>query len=180
MVPEGREEETMRVSSVFLLTAPAGAAAVEALVAGAVANHDRAAVGARRRVLLAHETDLDRARIGWCRLDRRGRRSRRGRNLDDWVAADDADVFLLGSTEELRRQPAEDVVGDRLRDRDFGVLGNPEGSKRVCANFFTSTSSGTPYCSASEMLVAKASISPEMVLPSLDITRKISPGVPSS
>src|SRR5207248_5399392 len=78
----------------FLLTAPAGAAAVEALVAGAVANHDRAAVGASRRVLLAHEADLDRARLGWCRLDRRGRRSRRGRNLDDWVAADDAGVLL--------------------------------------------------------------------------------------
>src|SRR3989440_8958827 len=111
----------------FLLTAPAGAAAVEALVAGAVANHDRAAVGARRRVLLAHETDLDRARIGWCRLYRRGRRSRRGRNLDDLVAADDADVFLLRSAQELRGQPAEDVVGDRLRDRDFGVLGESRG-----------------------------------------------------
>src|SRR5256885_7630632 len=102
----------------FLLTAPAGAAAVEALVAGAVANHDRAAVGARRRVLLAHETDLDRARIGWCRLDPRGRRGRRGRKLDDWVAAGEGEVFLLGSAEGTRRPPAEDVVGDRLRDRD--------------------------------------------------------------
>src|SRR3989440_12940244 len=96
-----------------LLTAPAGAAAVEALVAGSVANHDRTAVGARRRVLLAHETDLDRARIGWCRLDRRGRRSRRGRNLDDWVAADDTDVLLLGSAEGPRRPPAGDVVRER-------------------------------------------------------------------
>src|SRR2546430_622683 len=71
----------------FLLTAPAGAAAVEALVAGAVANHDRAAVRARRRVLLAHETDLDRARIGWCRLHRRGRRSRPGPQPADRAAA---------------------------------------------------------------------------------------------
>src|SRR5438132_5554203 len=55
----------------FWLGATARAAAVEALVASAVANHDRAAVGAGRGVLLALETDLDGARIHRSRLDRR-------------------------------------------------------------------------------------------------------------
>src|ERR1700736_2024752 len=106
----------------YWLRATRRAAAVEALVAGAVANHDRAAVRARRRVLLAHETDLDRVRIDRCRLDRRWGRGCRRLDLDDRLAAYDADRFLLGSTQELRGEPAEDVVGDRLRDRNFGVL----------------------------------------------------------
>ena len=61
-----------------------------------------------------------------------------------------------------------------------GFLVKPEGSKRTCENFSTSASSGTPYCSAIEIEVAKASIRPEMVEPSLAMTRKISPGLPSS
>src|ERR1700737_5030817 len=48
----------------WFLTATRSAAAVEALVAGSVANHDRAAVRARRGAPLAHKTVLDRARIG--------------------------------------------------------------------------------------------------------------------
>src|ERR1700694_4981532 len=60
--------------TLWFLAATRSAAAVEALVAGPVANHDRAAVRARRGGLLAHETDLDRARISRCRLDRRGGR----------------------------------------------------------------------------------------------------------
>ena len=56
----------------------------------------------------------------------------------------------------------------------------PEGSKRTWENFSTSASSGTPYWRAMEMAVAKASIRPEMVEPSLAMTRKISPGRPSS
>ena len=47
-------------------------------------------------------------------------------------------------------------------------------------NFSTSASRGTPYWSVSEIAVAKASIRPEIVEPSLAIVRKISPGVPSS
>jgi hypothetical protein len=39
---------------------------------------------------------------------------------------------------------------------------------------------GTPYWRANEIEVANASIKPEIVLPSLAITRKISPGEPSS
>src|ERR1700732_1712532 len=81
----------------YWLRATRRAAAVEALVAGSVANHDRAAVRARRRLLLAHETDLDRARIDRCRLDWRGGRGGRRRDLDDRLAANDADRFLLGS-----------------------------------------------------------------------------------
>ena len=56
----------------------------------------------------------------------------------------------------------------------------PEGSKRTWENFSTRASRGTPYCKAMEIEVAKASIRPEMVEPSFAITRKISPGLPSS
>jgi hypothetical protein len=53
---------------------------------------------------------------------------------------------------------------------------NPLGSNRTCANLFTRSRSGTPYCSATETVVAKESISPETVDPSFAILRKISPG----
>ena len=56
----------------------------------------------------------------------------------------------------------------------------PDGSKRTCENLSTRASSGTPYCSAIEIEVAKASIRPEIVEPSLAIVMKISPGLPSS
>ncbi len=56
----------------------------------------------------------------------------------------------------------------------------PDGSKRTWLNLLTSASSGTPYCSASDVSVAIVSIRPEIVLPSLAILMKISPGVPSS
>src|SRR5258708_29491881 len=90
----------------YWLRATARAAAVEALVAGSVANHDRAAVRAGRCVLLAHETDLDRARIDRFPLDRRWRRGCRRLDLDDRLAAHDADGILLDSADELRGQPA--------------------------------------------------------------------------
>ena len=61
-----------------------------------------------------------------------------------------------------------------------GFLVKPDGSNRTCENFSTSASSGTPYCRAIEIEVAKASMRPEIVEPSLAITRKISPGLPSS
>src|SRR5262249_18711238 len=47
-------------------------------------------------------------------------------------------------------------------------------------NLLTSASRGTPYWSVSEIAVAKESMRPEMVDPSFDIRRKISPGLPSS
>ena len=56
----------------------------------------------------------------------------------------------------------------------------PYGSKRVRENLSTSKRSGTPCCNASEMAVAKLSIRPEMVEPSLAIFTKISPGSPVS
>ena len=43
----------------------------------------------------------------------------------------------------------------------------PEGSNRVRENLSHSSRSGTPCCSASEIAVAKLSIRPEMVEPSL-------------
>src|SRR5437016_4329888 len=113
-----KRKRRRRSLPLFWLRATARAAAVEALVAGAVANHDRAAVRAGRRVLLAHETDLDRARIDRCRLDRGCRRGCRRLKLNDRLAAHEADRLLLGSAQEFRGEPAEDVVGDRLRDRN--------------------------------------------------------------
>ena len=56
----------------------------------------------------------------------------------------------------------------------------PVGSKRMWLNLCTRSVSGTPYCRVSEIDVAKASIMPEIVLPSFAIVRKISPGEPSS
>src|SRR5262249_14702087 len=47
-------------------------------------------------------------------------------------------------------------------------------------NLSTKASSGTPYWSVSETAVAKESIRQEIVEPSLDMVRKISPGFPSS
>ena len=56
----------------------------------------------------------------------------------------------------------------------------PEGSKRVRENLSHSRRSGTPCCSASEIAVAKLSIRPEIVEPSLAMFTKISPGSPVS
>src|SRR5688572_24749702 len=50
----------------------------------------------------------------------------------------------------------------------------------MCVNLSTRASRGTPYCNVSEIAVAKESIRPEIVEPSFDIVRKISPGWPSS
>src|SRR3990172_3432490 len=61
-----------------------------------------------------------------------------------------------------------------------GLLVKPEGSYRAWLNLSTITFNGTPYCSAMEMPVAKESMSPEIVDPSLDIVMKTSPGVWSS
>ncbi len=68
-------------------------------------------------------------------------------------------------------------------DLAIGISGlpvKPLGSKRAWANLSTSALSGTPYCSDMETTVAKESIRPLTVEPSLAILRKISPGVPSA
>ena len=46
----------------------------------------------------------------------------------------------------------------------------------MCVNLSTSASSGTPYWSVREIAVANESIRPEIVEPSFDMVRKISPG----
>src|SRR6202035_1248554 len=61
-----------------------------------------------------------------------------------------------------------------------GFLVKPDGSKRMCANLSTRNCSGTLYCSAYEIAVAKESIKPEIVEPCFDMLMKISPGFPSS
>jgi len=47
-------------------------------------------------------------------------------------------------------------------------------------NFATKASSGTPYCSAIEIEIEKASITPARVEPCLPSLRKTSPRLPSS
>ena len=70
-----------------------------------------------------------------------------------------------------------------MMDLAYGTWGlpvNPLGSKRTWLNLSTRNFSGTPYCRLKLMAVAKLSISPEMVEPSLAMAMKISPGLPSS
>jgi hypothetical protein len=56
----------------------------------------------------------------------------------------------------------------------------PDGSKRMWLSLSARVCSGTPYCSASDMQMARESISPETVDPCLAIFMKTSPGLPSS
>ena len=56
----------------------------------------------------------------------------------------------------------------------------PLGSKRVNTKASTNSSSGTPCCRPSEMAMAKQFIRLRNAAPSLCMSRKISPSVPSS
>ena len=51
----------------------------------------------------------------------------------------------------------------------------PAGSKRMLMNFETYVSSGTPYCSAIEIAIENASITPASVEPCLPSLRNTSP-----
>ena len=66
-----------------------------------------------------------------------------------------------------------------LATRMSGFFVWPIGSKRVCENLLTYTSSGTPYCRLIETAVPKQSIRPPIVLPSLAMVMNSSPGRPS-
>src|SRR5690625_7069390 len=69
---------------------------------------------------------------------------------------------------------------ESITDLALGIcrlLVKPLGSNRMWLNFEHRSSSGTPYCSAIETAVAKASISPAMVDPCFAIGMKISPGI---
>ncbi len=59
-----------------------------------------------------------------------------------------------------------------------GLLVTPLGSKRTWQNLLMSTFIGTPYCSMIETAVAKLSIRPLTMDPSLAIEMNISPGRP--
>jgi len=94
--------------------------------------------------------------------------------------ADDTDLLLRIAVKKLGRKPAENVIHDRLGHRDIGVFGETRRLETHMTELVDSTRRGTPYCSAIEIAVAKESIKPEMVEPSLDMVIKISPGWPSS
>src|SRR6266516_4642343 len=63
--------------------------------------------------------------------------------------------------------------------RMSGSSVRPAGSKRMLVNFCTYCSSGTPYCSAMEIAIEKASMTPARVDPCLPSLRNTSPS-PSS
>ena len=62
----------------------------------------------------------------------------------------------------------------------FGFSVKPYSSKRVRENLSHSSRTGTPCCNASEIAVAKLSIRPEIVEPSLAIFAKNLTGSPVS
>ena len=64
--------------------------------------------------------------------------------------------------------------------RTSGSSVMPAGSKRMFVNFSTNVSSGTPYCSATEVTIEKASMTPASVEPCLPNLRNTSPRRPSS
>ena len=64
-------------------------------------------------------------------------------------------------------------------DLMFGCSTIPAGSKRVNTNFSTYSSSGTPYCNPIEIAMAKQLSILLIVAPSLAMSIKISPKVPS-
>ncbi len=59
--------------------------------------------------------------------------------------------------------------------RTSGSSVRPAGSNRMFVNFSTYVSSGTPYCSAIETAIEKASITPASVEPCLPNLRNTSP-----
>ena len=56
----------------------------------------------------------------------------------------------------------------------------PDGSNRVKTKASTNSSSGTPYCRPMEMAMAKLFIIARKPAPSLCMSMKISPSLPSS
>jgi len=108
-----------------MLTTPARRAAVHALVAGGVPDHDAAALVAGRCVCRGLEREaggFDAAGTGDDFLlgDGDG-----GDGVG--VAADHADGLLLLGTEELRAEPLEDVIHQGLGHGDLGVTGEAGG-----------------------------------------------------
>ena len=64
----------------------------------------------------------------------------------------------------------------RLQPHMAGLITGQMNSGRYFMNNHLSALSGTPYCSEMDVIVAIVSISPETVLPSFAMRRKISPG----
>ena len=120
----------IRGPALLSLRAAARVAAVGALVAGAAADHDRAAGRARRRVFLvldrrerAPPSPTARLRAGRHRPSAcRDVAAAAARASSTVLAAVDAGVELRLRRQELRRHPPEDVVDDRLREADLRVL----------------------------------------------------------
>src|ERR1019366_5352361 len=111
-----------------------GGAAVHALVAGAVAHHDAAAVGARRRVGLIDEGLANAAVLAVAQTGYRSHRYSRQRRVrcfgfcrQRFLRLDNPDLALCFLVEELRRHPAEQVIDDRLGVRNLRVLGEARG-----------------------------------------------------
>src|SRR4029453_9314324 len=97
------------------LTAAAGVAAVDALVAGTVAHHDASASRARGRIVQrVHRPEIIQGA-------RRCASIALGSGIS--IRNVDARASLLIGSQKLRSQPAEDVTTDRFRVRNFRVTG---------------------------------------------------------
>src|SRR4029453_11438988 len=110
-------------------TPTAPRATVHTLIAGAAPNHDGTAVGAGRRILLVKARHA--ANVGHRRAAARRLRCDRDPLLSGemfpiagflWLWLHDPDLLLRITVEELGRQPAENIVHNRLRHRDIGIL----------------------------------------------------------
>ena len=93
------------------------------------------------------------------------------------IARDDGTIEIavnMGGTNQIGASKLE-LRYPWLRYELVDVV-KPDGSNRTCANLFTRSRNGTPYCNATETVVANESMRPETVEPSFAILRKISPG----
>ena len=76
-------------------------------------------------------------------------------------------------------EPAEDVVDDRLGDRDLLVAGEAGRLEPDVGELVDEVLERHAVLERQAIVVAKVSIRPDTVEPSLAILRKISPGWPS-
>ena len=115
-----------RSISFSLLRAAAHRAAVETLVASAAADHDRAAIGTGRRILLVKAGDAADARhrsaaARRLSIDRNYFFADRDVLVGLWL--DDPHFLLRIAVEKLGGEPAENIIHDRLGHGDVGVFG---------------------------------------------------------
>src|SRR5262249_35806722 len=96
------------------------------------------------------------------------------------LPAVDARVVLRLWRQKLRGKPTENVIHDRLGEADLRVARHPRRLESDVAEFINQSLKRHAVLEGVRNGLANASAKPEMVEPSLAITRKISPGSPFS